>query len=168
MVDFIQIHPDQAVVFYADLDEGDIIEDSMLWTMLQGTCVSIPASARFVVTSRDRPFENLEQLSTTFIINSRLLAGNCCGFFEEGRCGEFVTVMKNIDEGAGKVFLKEVEGYPSRLAGLMAHRAMLQNACVRTVPRIQAAAKDEDRHLHETGGSPSSVMRHKAWQTGAF
>ena len=52
IVQFITNHPDKVAIVCDGLDEGSINESSLLWRLLQGKCVGIPSSLRFVVTTR--------------------------------------------------------------------------------------------------------------------
>ena len=51
---FIIDHPDKVVIVCDGLDEGSVDEfkGSLMWSLLQGKCVSIPSSLRLVVTTR--------------------------------------------------------------------------------------------------------------------
>ena len=50
---FITDHPDKVVIVCDGLDEGSVDEfkGSLMWSLLQGKCVGIPASLRLVVTT---------------------------------------------------------------------------------------------------------------------
>ena len=106
---FILEHADQVLVICDGLDEGCVDESSMLWSILQGNCVGVPASLRLIVTTR--PCEAAAQISR----NSSFQGVEVVGFMK----GDIeLFTHRYLGEQKGKKLMSCLHNQPS-VAGLM-------------------------------------------------